>query len=115
MFVHTQPSLPRTAPQASRRRARMSLSACVTLAALAVLQLVTGAAGTAQTQAARRYAYKLIDLGTFGGPQAGQGNGPYVNLGGRVAGTADTATADPYAPNDNPSFNGDPFVQHAFL
>lgn len=62
-----------------------------------------------------RYPYVLIDLGTFGGPQAGQGNQPYLSNTGLVAGTADTATPDPYYPNENAAFNEDPYIQHTFL
>ena len=55
--------------------------------------------------------YKLIDLGTFGGPNSGN-NSPSVlmNSAGAVTGWADTFTPDPYAPN----CFGDCFVQHAF-
>jgi probable HAF family extracellular repeat protein len=55
--------------------------------------------------------YKLIDLGTFGGPNSGN-NSPSVimNNEGAVTGFADTPIPDPYAPN----CFGDCFVQHAF-
>lgn len=60
------------------------------------------------------YPYRLIDLGTLGGPQADVGNGPYMNQDGVVAGTADLGVVDPYTPNDASAFNGDAYVQHAF-
>jgi probable HAF family extracellular repeat protein len=72
------------------------------------------AAGPAQAQKSSQFSYRLIDLGTFGGPQAGVANGPFLSAGGLVVGTADTARLDPYAPNDSGAFNGDPYVQHAF-
>jgi probable HAF family extracellular repeat protein len=61
--------------------------------------------------AAQSPHYKLIDLGTFGGPNSGN-NSPSVilNNGGTVTGFADTSTPDPYFPN----CFGDCFVQHAF-
>jgi probable HAF family extracellular repeat protein len=56
--------------------------------------------------------YKLVDLGTFGGPRS------YLNFGaevldnrGTVAGYADTPTPDPFPSS---CFNPDCFVSHAF-
>jgi probable HAF family extracellular repeat protein len=59
--------------------------------------------------------YKLIDLGTFGGPasyysEAGLGS-RVLNNRGDVAGYADSSTHDPYAPN---CFDLDCFVSHVF-
>jgi probable HAF family extracellular repeat protein len=64
---------------------------------------------------AQQTRYTLIDIGTLGGPSAhGPGNGAgsqLINNAGVVAGTAETTTTDPNAPNcDNP----DCFVSHAF-
>ncbi len=70
----------------------------------------TGNQGTKHRQ------YKLIDLGTLGGPSSiifGL-TGP-LNNAGEVTSCADTAALDPYFPNDNPYFGGDPHVQDAFL
>jgi probable HAF family extracellular repeat protein len=77
----------------------------------------------AQQQSAERTAhhhYKLIDMGTFGGPQsyvnAGSGNefgnfAQILNNRGTLTGSADTSTPDPF-----PSFcfNDDCFVSHTF-
>jgi len=57
--------------------------------------------------AAQHTRYRLIDIGTLGGPSAhGPGNGPgsqFLNNAGMVAGTAETTSTDPNAPNcDNP-------------
>src|SRR5215469_9441825 len=64
---------------------------------------------------AQKTSYKLIDIGTLGGPTAnGPGNGPgssLLNNAGQVAGTADTSEPDPNAPNCT---NTDCFVSHAF-
>jgi len=62
---------------------------------------------------AQHTRYKVIDIGTLGGPSAyGQGNGPgtsqTLNNAGVVAGTADTSTPDPTCGNP------DCFVSHAF-
>jgi uncharacterized membrane protein len=64
-------------------------------------------------------SYKLIVLGTLGGPSSygdpGHGAGN-INNRGAAAGVADTATLDPNYPNFNPlGFFADPFVHHAFL
>jgi probable HAF family extracellular repeat protein len=66
---------------------------------------------------AQPYPYTLVDLGTLGGPQSDVGNSPlpFLSRGGAFAGTADTTISNPYAPNDNPAFNGDPYVQHTFI
>lgn len=66
---------------------------------------------------AKHHHYKLIDLGTFGGPESYingfEYSGPLNNLNnaGTLAGWADTTTPDPYAPL---CFNSDCFVSHAF-
>lgn len=63
----------------------------------------------------RHYQYKLVDMGTFGGPSSAfnDGNPPLsriVNNRGTAVGTADTAVADPYSPN----CLTDCFVSHGF-
>jgi probable HAF family extracellular repeat protein len=70
--------------------------------------------------AAQHSRYRLIDLGTFGGPSSylATSNGvtspgmvnQVVNTRATAAGWADTSTVDPYAPN---CFNFDCFVSHA--
>jgi probable HAF family extracellular repeat protein len=66
--------------------------------------------------ACRHHQYKLIDLGTFGGPSSiiFGATGPLNNR-GEVTSCADTAIKDSYVPNGNPYFGEDEFVQHAFL
>jgi probable HAF family extracellular repeat protein len=60
--------------------------------------------------------YKLIDLGTLGGPTSyGSVNGPgsqILNDAGTVSASADTSIPDPNAPNL--CFNPDCFLTHAF-
>src|SRR5262245_54912352 len=56
--------------------------------------------------------YKLIDLGTFGGPSSTlQDLQEIVNNRGTVIGIADTAVPDPFAPK---CFSPSCYVQHAF-
>src|SRR5215472_15563922 len=66
----------------------------------------------------KHHHYKLIDLGTLGGPQSfGDGGHSAGNINNRgvAVGVADTTTSDPYYPNYNPlGFFPDPFVHHAF-
>ncbi len=61
------------------------------------------------------HKYKLIDVGTFGGPQSFFANGypqsKILNTRGNSVGTADTLISDPYSPN----CITDCFVAHAFL
>lgn len=69
----------------------------------------------AQVQEKPQVHYRLIDMGTFGGPASyvniPDGYARVLNDRGVVAGSADTSTPDPY-----PSFcfNEDCFVSHAF-
>jgi probable HAF family extracellular repeat protein len=68
----------------------------------------------AQAQDKEHTRYKLIDLGTFGGPASYFPNGfdGFLNNHATAAGWADTSTPDPY-----PGFCFDPqncFVSHAF-
>jgi probable HAF family extracellular repeat protein len=67
----------------------------------------------------KHHHYKLIDLGTFGGPQSrNDGIEPPLNNRGTVIGMADTSTPDPFYPNFNPLIEpggaSDPFIFHAF-
>ena len=70
--------------------------------------------------AAQNTRYKLIDIGTLGGPSAhGPGNGAgsqLLNNSGQVAGTADTSEPDPNAPNCDSCFVSRAFRwQHGVL
>ena len=72
---------------------------------------------SAQEQGGKnRHHYKLIDLGTLGGPQSyvnipPSSYAPVLNNRGDITGWADTSTSDPYP---NFCFNGDCFTSHAF-
>lgn len=73
-----------------------------------------------EMQEANKPRYKLIDLGTLGGPISSFGpfNSVILNEDGTAMGGADTSTSDPNYPNFNPFVAPDPldpFIQHAFL
>src|SRR6516165_9073885 len=81
----------------------------------AALALAMPVSGAAQEQ----LRYRLIDLGTLGGPQSfgdGGHNAANINNQGIAAGVADTATLNPNFPNfglngiNGPDQSLDPFV-----
>ena len=88
----------------------------VTLITLCVALLLPSAS-SAQEQKKEHHHYKLIDLGTLGGPQSyvnmPNGYAPVLNNRGTVAGWADTSTLDPFPAfcfnEENPCF-----LSHAF-
>jgi probable HAF family extracellular repeat protein len=99
-------------------KALTSLSVLVLVYAAVALALPVS--GSAQEQ----LRYRLIDLGTLGGPQSfgdGGHNAANINNEGIAAGAADTATLNPNFPNfglngiNGPDGSLDPFVHHAFL
>ncbi len=81
---------------------------------LALIVVIVGAlALPSMAQAGQHPRYKLVDLGTLGGPSSGvTGAGDKsVNNNATVVGAADTANPDPFDPN---CFTASCFVQHAF-
>jgi probable HAF family extracellular repeat protein len=93
------------------------------VALLAVLAIPVGLdAQDKQNHHHKHHRYKLIDLGTFGGPQswvfgAFEAPAATVNNAGTVVGGADTSASNPVYPNFNPFMGlgfADPFVSHAF-
>jgi probable HAF family extracellular repeat protein len=98
----------------------LTLIAAMTIfAALAVP--VGLAARDKQDDNNKHHHYKLVILGTLGGPQSygDPGHGAAnINNRGIAVGVADTPTPDPFYPNFNPVFSGVigsyPFVYHAF-
>ena len=92
---------------------KMYLAMLTTILTVAIHGLATAQVSDAKSKHKR---YKLIDLGTLGGPQSiiFGATGP-INNSGMVTSCADKATADLFFPNDNPYFGGDPFTQDAFL
>jgi probable HAF family extracellular repeat protein len=98
-----------------KSRTWMWMIAVYLLAALATP--VGMAAQEDPSQDHQHHKYKLIDMGTFGGPASytsvsvGGAGTTFLNNRGMVSGGADTPTSDPYAPN---CFNPDCFVSHTF-
>jgi probable HAF family extracellular repeat protein len=92
---------------------RNTLTAVNLLAALSIAVCAVVQGSTAQQTPPQHHTYQLIDLGTLGGPSSYQSvNGPQdqiINDAGVVGFTADTAVADPNAPN---CFWPDCFLSH---
>jgi probable HAF family extracellular repeat protein len=87
---------------------------------LAVVMGVTALALPLRTSAQERkkehHHYKLIEIGTFGGPSSGSffGDARSLNDEGILVGQADTSLPDPNFPNLNPYLSFNPFIHHAF-
>jgi len=60
----------------------------------------------------RNARYRLLDLGTLGGPNSSEFASPVINNQGAITGASDTADSDPNAPN---CYNGDCFLNHAYI
>jgi probable HAF family extracellular repeat protein len=87
------------------------ITAPILLAALAMPVSTTAQDNASQNAKHKHHQYKLIDIGTLGGPNSGFFPGErLVNNQGVVIGGADTPTPDPHAPN----CFGDCFVGHTF-
>lgn len=87
--------------------------AAITFTVLAILLPLAAREGHAQ-----HHHYKLIDVGTFGGPNSSVDDGgaplsAVLNDRGAVACVADTAMPDPHAGNPNPVIGSDGFVNNA--
>ena len=96
---------------------------CTTaIALLAALSIPVSLAAQEQQPEKHQLRYKLIDLGTFGGPTGYLCNDPTGGGGacgvltnrGTVVSAADTSVPNPNYPNGNGFFPIDPFVFHAF-
>jgi probable HAF family extracellular repeat protein len=91
----------------------------IVIAATVALLVISG--GPVPAAAPEHHHYKLIDIGTFGGPQSfvnpGSGNetGNFalvLNSGGSVTGWAETSTPDPFLPD---CFTDDCVIAHTFV
>ncbi len=91
---------------------------CRTLTCITAITLFAALALPGEL-AAQRTRYKVIDIGTLGGPVsyiAGHEQGHrQLNNRGMVVGTADTSIPDPNVANPDLCINLDCFLSHAFL
>ena len=96
-----------------KSRRLMYVTAMTLFAALAIPLGLTAQDDAAQHKKAPHHHYKLIDIGTFGGPASYFTNGfdGILNNQGTAAGWTDTSMPDPYPPF---CFNGDCYESHAF-
>jgi probable HAF family extracellular repeat protein len=99
---------------AERKEANMKRKFAMCVSALGVIALVAlPSHATAQQFRSAPYPYILVDLGTFGGPNAYLNlPGQTMNARGAVIGSADMTTPDPFAPN---CANPDCFVALGFV
>ena len=84
---------------------------------LATILLSLTALGSlsAQQSTPQHHHYKLVDLGTFGGPNGFlYGFTVPVNSRGMVSGCSDSLVLDPNFATQNPYFGGDPYIQVAY-
>jgi|HubBroStandDraft_4_1064222.scaffolds.fasta_scaffold00555_10 probable HAF family extracellular repeat protein len=80
-------------------------------AALAMQVGMAAQGNPSQEHKHKHHQYRLIILGTFGGPQSYLTAGSVLTPSGTAMGWADTPLTDPYFPN---CFNPDCFVSHTF-
>lgn len=93
-------------------RIRIFLTAVLALNTLALPTRTYG-----QQKSKQHHHYKIVEIGTFGGPSSSSFFGDDISLtkGGTVVGQADTSVLDPNFPNFNPYLsNSDAFIQHGF-
>ena len=84
----------------------------ILFAALVITVQLAAQDDTTQANKPKHHHYKLIDLGTFGGPVSYiTESEQWLLNNGTLAGIADTSIPDPYAPN---CFVPECLVQHAF-
>ena len=106
--------------QSTRLDARFATCLAIALLVFAIVPLAAQN-DPSQSHNPKHHQYKLIDLGTLGGPQSIIfGLTRPLNNEGEVAGCADTSTLDPNNPQNpyffQPNYSGgfDPYIQHAF-
>jgi len=90
---------------------------CLRIVPLLLVNLIALSANlTAQESAARQHPrYKLVDLGTFGGPNSSfPGSIESLNPSGVVTGIADTSYLDPDFAIQHPFF-GDPYIERSYV
>ena len=97
-----------------RRGAWPCLTAILLLTAMAVPNGMQAQTNVSQNDSSKHQKYRLVDLGTFGGPNSFISTSPLARMltnSGMVAGTTDTAELEPISPNG--TFDG--YIDNAFL
>ena len=86
----------------------------VTIVSTLSMAPILGAQGAPAALRGQRHVlrYRLIDLGTLGGPSSSEFASPIINKQGAITGASDTADPDPNAPN---CYNPDCFVNHSYI
>jgi probable HAF family extracellular repeat protein len=101
-----------------KSRKWMWMTAVYLFTVLAVPLGIAAQDNASQDHKPRHHQYRLIDLGTFGGPQGYFSCCEPVSIvldnSGTVTGAADTSTSDPNYPNTSLWLPADPFIMHAF-
>src|SRR5271169_6837158 len=92
-------------------KARIYLTIASLFTALAMPNGMLAQGNASQNSTPKHQKYKLVDLGTFGGPNSYISSVPLVRMltdSGMVAGSADTASLEPFSPsiNDGNASNG---------
>jgi probable HAF family extracellular repeat protein len=94
------------------RRSTVAKTAALRVSLIAVTLILPFVTRAEPPKAKKQSRYKLIDLGTFGGPASRfEFLTQIVNNSGTVVGGADTPNPDPFDPN---CFSRSCFVRHAF-
>jgi len=96
---------------------KKNLAMCITALTLHAA-LATPIHVAAQELTPTHHHYKLVDLGTFGGPSSFVSIEPgqnIINSHGMVVGSADTSIPTPEPACYSPNLNPDCFISHAFL
>ena len=89
------------------------VAAIATITFLALLAIPVQLAAQEFSAALKKQPrYRLIDLGTLGGPNSAEFEFPFINNRGVIAGAADTALPDPNAPD---CYDPNCFIIHGFV
>jgi probable HAF family extracellular repeat protein len=119
-FAPGKPESPLQSEEEKNMKSRtwMWMTVVYLFAALAMSAGMAAQDNPSQDHKPKHHQYKLIDMGTFGGPASelttnnGVGAGAKIlSNGGTLTGSADTPVPDPYSPL---CFNASCFVSHAF-
>ena len=97
-----------------KRRTLNSVITATLSMSLTMLTNVTAQETGAQEKTTKHHRYKVVDLGTFGGPGSFAYQQHTLTRRGAVVGGADTPEPNPYPDCFNPIVGTECYVQHAF-